>query len=40
MKNLFQKNEIIRPALEYITQNFNEAITIKQLADTVHLSPS
>lgn len=33
-------NEIIQPALEYIKQNFSEPITIKQLADTVHLSES
>lgn len=33
-------NEIIRPALDYIANNFDEVITIKQLADSVHLSES
>jgi AraC-like DNA-binding protein len=35
-----EANEIIRPALEYIAENYNTQITIKQLADTVHLSQS
>ena len=33
-------SEIIRPALEFMMQNFNEDITIEQLADLVHLSQS
>lgn len=33
-------NEIIRPALAYINENFRDVITIEQLADTVHLSKS
>jgi AraC-like DNA-binding protein len=37
---VYESNETIRVALEYISQNFNEKITIKQLADTVHLSQS
>ncbi|MGN0666957.1 MAG: AraC family transcriptional regulator [Huintestinicola sp.] len=36
----YESNEIIRPALEYIAENYNEAITVKQLADSVHLSQS
>jgi AraC-like DNA-binding protein len=35
-----ESDGIIRPALEYIAENFSEHITIKQLADTVHLSES
>lgn len=31
---------IIRPALEYISEHFNEPITIKQLSESVHLSES
>lgn len=31
---------VIRPALEYIAKHYNEVITIKQLAATVHLSES
>jgi AraC-like DNA-binding protein len=38
--NIQESNEIIRPALEYIADNFGETITVKQLADTVHLSES
>lgn len=34
------KSEMIRPALEYIAENFSENITIEQLAETVHLSKS
>lgn len=34
------RNEIIRPALEYIADNYSENITIGQLAETVHLSKS
>ena len=30
----------IRPALEYIAEHFQEPITVKQLADSVHLSES
>lgn len=33
-------NDLLRPAIEYINQNFCEPITIQQLADTVHLSRS
>lgn len=34
------KSEMIRAALEYITDNYSENITIEQLAETVHLSKS
>ncbi len=34
------KSEMMRPALEYIADNFSENITIEQLAATVHLSKS
>ncbi len=34
------RNDIIRPAIEYISENFRENITIEQLAETVHLSKS
>lgn len=34
------KSEIIRPAIDYIAENYNENITIEQLAATVHLSKS
>lgn len=43
---LFEKNgmegetEAIRPALEYMAQNFREDITVEQLAELVHLSKS
>lgn len=43
---LFEKNgmegetEAIRPALEYMAQNFREDITVEQLAKLVHLSNS
>jgi AraC-like DNA-binding protein len=37
---LHESGEIIRPALEYIAQNFSEPITVKQLAAQVHLSES
>lgn len=43
---LFEKNgmegetETIRPALEYMAQNFREDITVEQLAALVHLSKS
>lgn len=33
-------NELIRPALEYMAQNFREEITVEQLAGLVHLSKS
>jgi len=33
-------SEIIRPALEYMQKNYQEPITIEQLADLVHLSKS
>jgi AraC-like DNA-binding protein len=36
----YEQNENIRMALEYISNNFKEKITIQQLSDTVHLSPS
>lgn len=32
--------ELIRPALEYMNNNFRENITVEQLAQTVHLSKS
>ena len=35
-----ESGSIIRPALEYIAKNYNDVITIKQLAATVHLSES
>ncbi|WP_303022022.1 AraC family transcriptional regulator [uncultured Ruminococcus sp.] len=35
-----EPGEIIRPALEYIAEHFQEAITIRQLATVVHLSES
>lgn len=35
-----KENDIIRNALLYIQKNFRESITIKQLAECVHLSPS
>lgn len=34
------RSEIIRPALEFINDNFRDNITIEQLADVVHLSKS
>lgn len=34
------KSEVIRPALEYIAENYSENITVEQLAETVHLSKS
>ncbi len=34
------RSEVIRPALEYIAENYSENITIEQLAGTVHLSKS
>ena len=33
-------SELIRPALEYMVENFHESISIDQLADLVHLSKS
>lgn len=33
-------SELIRPALEYMMENFHENISISQLADVVHLSKS
>lgn len=33
-------NEMLRPVFSYIWKHFREDISIKQLADTVHLSPS
>ena len=38
--NFYKANEIVRPAIEYITNHYNEVITIKQLAKVVHLSES
>lgn len=34
------RSEVIRPAIEYIAENYRESITVAQLADTVHLSKS
>lgn len=34
------RSEVIRPALEYIAENYSENITIEQLAETIHLSKS
>lgn len=34
------RSEVIRPALEYIAENYSENITVEQLAETVHLSKS
>ena len=34
------RSEVIRPALEYIAENYSDNITIEQLAETVHLSKS
>lgn len=39
-KNENSKSELIRPAVEYINENFRENITVEQLAETVHLSKS
>ena len=33
-------SELVRPALEYMAENFHETISIDQLADLVHLSKS
>lgn len=38
--NFYEPAEIIRPAIEYISNHYNENITIKQLAKVVHLSES
>ena len=35
-----QRSETIRSVIEYINENYSEDITIEQLADIVHLSPS
>ena len=34
------RNEIIRPVLEYMARNYQNDITIEQLADLIHLSKS
>ncbi|MBD5129164.1 MAG: AraC family transcriptional regulator [Ruminococcaceae bacterium] len=34
------RSEVIRPALEYIAENYGDNITIDKLAETVHLSKS
>lgn len=34
------QSETVRPVLEYINENFRDDITVEQLADVVHLSPS
>ena len=34
------RSELMRPALEYINENFRENITVEQLAQTVHMSKS
>ncbi len=39
-KNGNSRSELIRPAVEYINENFRENITVEQLAETVHLSKS
>lgn len=36
----FDRSDLIRPAVEYISENYKENITVAQLADTVHLSRS
>lgn len=38
--NAVSRSEIIRPAIEYMNENFSENITIEQLAETAHLSRS
>ena len=38
--NFQEAGEMIRPALEYIKEHFQENITIQQLAAVVHLSES
>ncbi|MBQ5333425.1 MAG: helix-turn-helix transcriptional regulator [Oscillospiraceae bacterium] len=38
--DLSESGSIIRPALEYIAEHFNENITVRQLAASVHLSES
>ena len=38
--DFYELGEAIRPALEYIAEHFQEPITVKQLADSVHLSES
>ncbi|MCM1166158.1 MAG: AraC family transcriptional regulator [Lachnospiraceae bacterium] len=40
MTSEVNKSEVIRPALEYIAENYGESITIEKLAETVHLSKS
>lgn len=39
-RNECSRSEMLRPALEYIGENFRDNITIEQLAETVHLSKS
>lgn len=34
------KSETVRPAIEYMNENFAEKITVEQLAETVHVSKS
>lgn len=34
------RSEVIRPAIEYIAENYRESITVAQLAEIVHLSKS
>lgn len=39
-KNTVSRSEPIRPAIEYMNENFSEAVTIEQLAEITHMSKS
>lgn len=39
-KNTVSRSETIRPAIEYMNENFSEAVTIEQLAEITHMSKS
>lgn len=39
-KNTISRSETIRPAIEYMNENFSEAVTIEQLAEITHMSKS
>lgn len=39
-ENAVSRSETIRPAIEYMNENFSENITVDMLAETVHLSKS
>lgn len=38
--SISKKSELLRPVLQYISENYREELTIGQLADIAHLSPS